>query len=385
VTKVSIPGGLRYPWTGANPTSTINNIATPMTATGHKIAMIGSCYIEGRAASKTLNSSGSISFFPITGTVFTNAGSTLKVGIQDVDLVTGFTARPDGTYDVEATLTGGAGVLVPGTWKTVPMTTNSKTITHGQSIAVTFEFTKGGSDTVALGGVANTGNFGSVPPGWPVGAEFQVAWDYGNSMPNCMITFSDGTLGTIDFTFPAIASSEETYGGGSTPNDRGLIFQVPWDCKIDAFHATIVPNALTADSLWDIYSAPLSGSPTSLTGGGFTIPAERGGGVALAPRTVMFPSEITLTKDTDYCFSIKMLDVGTLDLGFLTLANENYRKFYAGGLTCRKGTRTGTGAFTAESPAITFYRMAVRISAFEDSAGGGGGSGAMLSRIQGGF
>jgi hypothetical protein len=60
-------------------------------------------------------------------------------------------------------------------------------------------------------------------------------------------------------------------------------------------------------------------------------------------------------------------------LATITLGNTAHRATIPGGTTLAKITRDNdTGAFTAESPAVTIYQMGVRISHLYDTGGGGG-------------
>src|SRR4030095_12915179 len=122
----TIPTGILYPFvTDSSGTSAkASGSGTAMNAATAKTAMIGRVYISGRPGSaKTIIAAvgGSISFR--TGTVtFANAGTTIDLGIQDVDTANGPTARPDGSFDVSRTLTGGTDTISSNTWTTFAMT-----------------------------------------------------------------------------------------------------------------------------------------------------------------------------------------------------------------------------------------------------------------------
>src|SRR5512146_744096 len=120
---------------GSSGTSALN-------AAGYKTAFIGNVYISGRpVGAKTISAAGggSISFTPGTNT-FADAGTNLRVGIQDAD-TSNSPVVPDGTHDVYADLVPGSVTLTGGTWYEADMSSGTKSITHGQEIAIVFEMT----------------------------------------------------------------------------------------------------------------------------------------------------------------------------------------------------------------------------------------------------
>lgn len=380
MTITTIPTGLFYPFasdiTGLSPKTSGNG--TAMNAATDKTAMIGYVYIDGRPGSaKTLSAAGGGSISFRTGTVtFANAGTTIDLGIQDVDAANGVIARPDGAFDVSRTLTGGTDTISSNTWTTFAMTggSGSKSITHGDLIAVVWDMTAfGGSDSVVL----NIGS-GAYAGSFPVTNEFQSsAWrttSIGN--PNVVITFDDGTLGIIDSAIPfSLALQVETYADSSNPDERGIIFQVPWDCKIDGFWANCGISGATSDFTIALYSTP-SGTPAVVSGASRTILAEQ-----LAQSTSQgfisftLPAEVTLTRNTDYVLAIKADGAGNVRLHSYVFGDTAHRAFLPYASIAKVTRNGGSGAFTAESPAVTMYQMGVRISALQDTSGGGGGGG----------
>ena len=54
-------------------------------------------------------------------------------------------------------------------------------------------------------------------------------------MPLALITFDDGTLGWFYDAPPYLgANISEAFADATNPDERGMGFQVPWDCKTDA-------------------------------------------------------------------------------------------------------------------------------------------------------
>jgi hypothetical protein len=376
MTLTTIPTGLLYPFAfdsnvGFSPKSTATG--TAMNAATDKTAMIGRVYINGRPGSaKTISAAGGGSISFRTGTVtFADVGTTIDLGIQDVDAVNGVIARPDGTFDVKRTLTGGTETISSNTWTTFAMTggTGSKSITHGDMIAVVWDVTAlGGTDSVIL----TLGGNAAVPP---VTNEFQAsAWRTASiGAPNVLITFDDGTLAILDAAIPfSQALLVETYADSTNPDERGLIFQVPWDCKIDGLWANVGISGATSDFTIALYSTP-SGTPAVVSGTSLTILAEQLYQVtaqALVPFAL--PAEVTLTRNTDYVLAVKADGAGNVRLNSYVFGDTAHRAFLPYASVAKVTRNGGTGAFTAESPAITMYQMGVRISALHDTSSGSG-------------
>lgn len=336
---------------------------TALDLTAKKAAMIGECRIIGRG-SKTISAAGGGSIgFRLGTTVFADGASTLDIGIQDVSTGSGPVVNPDGTFDVKRTLTGSG--LTTAAWNTIAMTggSGSKTIAHGDLIAVVWDLTaRAGSDSVVLQGPDLTMLGTSSSSHRPTSAYHNAtAWAIANVLPNVIITFDDGTLGTINDALPF--SSMTTDGGtsASNPDEWALLFQSPWDLKIDAYGMVCGAETAAGDLTLSLYSDPL-GTPTVLDS--LTVLAEQ-----LAANFVykwvgtLLTAEIQLTKNTDYAIGVAANGAANSRAPKWLLDNTAHRAFYPGSTTLRKGTRqNGTGAFAEESPALTLYHAGVRIS-----------------------
>lgn len=358
-----------------------------MDATGEQVAFIGHCYIDGRAASKTISAAGGGSIsFRVNSLTFANGGTTLDVGIQDISTSSGPVARPDGTFDVKKTLTGGGGGLSANSWNTISMTSGSgsKTISHGDLIAVMFDMTaRAGADSVQIGTTYGIypSNYATRPTvmtnlgGWAsLGA---------SGVPNCLITFDDGTLGILDGTLLSDGAgiTSEDYSDSTNPDERGVVFQVPWDCKIDAYYVRMnQQSGAAADCTLKLYSAPTTAA-SAVANSTITILGEQLD-ASFQESTAIYtlPAAISLSKNTDYCLALKADSTGTIGLYYYVQSSATHRAFLPGGTTMAKATRNnGAGNFSTTT--TTQYMMGVRISSFDDGTGSGSGGGSR-SRIQ---
>lgn len=338
-----------------------------MDATAERVAFIGQVYMEGRStAGKTFSAAGGGTISWRAGAVtFANAGTTLDIGIQGVASGAGPAAQPDGSYVVSRTFTGGGAGPTANAWNNTSMAagTGSTTITHGDLIAVVWDMTaRAGADQV------NVTSGSSVPLSLTgrqrSGANSFTSGAWGttnNNAANVVLTMDDGTLAILDFAFSASTSSTEAFQDSTNPDERGMIFQVPWSCKVDSLWFVGQQAGATSDFTIKLYSDP-TGTPSLLAS--LAVPAEQMGSINTTNTNVfLLPTEISLTKNTDYIVSVLGTGAGNIGLNMNVLGNTDYRKFLPGSTTLAKATRNNsTGAFTAETPAITMYSMGVRIS-----------------------
>jgi hypothetical protein len=369
MTLVATSNGLYYPYPMPPILGTLGTGST-MAAASRRVGLSGHVYIEGRAASKTLSSSGGKIRWRAGSVTWANATTKLDVGVQGFSSST-TPASPDGSYTVKTTHTGGDGAITSNAVIVSTMTTGSATISHGDLIYIVLDMTaRGGADSVVVPNFAGNAEFYARP-----GYQFfgGASWAASANCPLAIIEFDDGTLGAFASN-PASwfglmpTSSTTSYADATNPDENGMIFQVPWDCKIDALIARFTASAAAVDQNVVFYTDPL-GTPSAAAT--FAVPGESLSSSA-AIKLFTLASEISLTKNTDYCVAVKATGASNTALALYTLDSENYRKFLPGSTTLRKGSRNNsTGAFSAESPAVTMYQLGVRISQLSASGGGG--------------
>jgi hypothetical protein len=358
----------------------VDGNSSTLDANGEYVAIIGRIAIEGRGTSKTLNTTGSssIRFWVGTTPVFDHGDSRFRVGFQGIDKTTGIPVRPDGSWSAYAVISTGADATPALTTASNPghvivPTAGTMTVSHGDEVCFVMEMTTRGD---ALDSVASrAARF--VPSQYPASVTNTSGAAVGDQARSVavVITFSDGTKGTIDCTLPGVASFV-AYDNTANPDEYGLIFQVPFACSVDAmmFYGRPV-SGVTSDFTYDLVR-DAEGTPVSMLGGGaITITAENLT-IASTDGSVLLPfaSEVALLANTDYCMAIKATDT-TGDVRFVQLyiGDADAREFLGpGGLTMRAVSRNGgTGAYAATADSTTLLNaMAVRIS---DITTGGGG------------
>lgn len=349
--------------------------AQTLNAASMKISMFGSVFIDGRATGKTISSAGGkIHFLPGTVT-FANAGTAIRVGLQDVATGAGPATQPDGTFDVYGDLVGATDTITSNTTKTVTMGTGTKTLSNGDLVCIVLDMTsRGGSDSVIVRGIEGA-SLSTSPNNIPSASTHNgTVWasTTASVTPIAVIEFDDGVFGVLNGTWPISNLTAHTFVSTDTPDEKGLIFQVPTERKIDAFSGMIYMAAnAAADFTFLLYSDPL-GTPSPVSGGSLTVIGENGPGSAMRFFTQNLAAEVTLAANTDYALMVKADSSQAVGFQSLDVANATYRKFFTGSTNLRMGHRTnGTGAFTETTTQIPM--LSVRCSAFHDGTGGGGG------------
>jgi uncharacterized repeat protein (TIGR02059 family) len=362
--------GIMYP-TIFNPsmvtaiTNGIQNSTYTMDAVNEKVAFLGNIYIDGRPASaKTISAAGSGKIHFLPGTVTFNDTLTtptnIRVGIQDLDDTTGGSGAgvggtPDGTSDVYADLVAGTDTITSATWKTATMTTGTKDITHGQKIAVVIEMTARGAnntDSVTVAALA-----AAAASCWPQVQHYTASYVRQTSVPICVIEFNDGTLGYILGGSVHSAINVVTYNTGSTPDEYGIIFQLPFQSTAISLWFVGRPSTNAANGELILYSDPL-GTPVAeatltLDANNFNL----SDGSRLNEFTL--PTAKTLAANTNYAVAYRPTTATSVIAQTWSLASADYRKFLAGTNVSRATRTDNSGAFTATT--TEFPIMGVRL------------------------
>ena len=369
---MSWDSGLWWPY--GNPITFITGSASALDGTGEYCAFIGKISIAGKATNKTLDTTGSssIRFSVGAAPVFDNAGSVFTVGFQGVDKTTGFPVRPNGTWSARAVITTAANstptlTTTSTTGHVIVPTAGTITLSHGDEVCFVYEMTtRAGTDSITpTGSYSKVAQYPAVitnVSGSPAGLSSVGA--------AVIVTFSDGTLGTILGNFLPGQSAALTWADATNPDEVGGGFRFDSACTIDAVAFPLRLVDATSDAQFDIVSDYL-GTPTSLIGGPIALTAEN---LSVAASEVMvfyeFASDVSMAAATDYVVALKATGAGNIRFTQLTLADAAHRIFVGpGGTTMFSTTRNGgSGAYGAADTTL-LNPFSVRISGF--AAGGG--------------
>jgi len=251
-------------------------LAGQMNALNESVAGIGHLHLEGGPGTKTLSAAGGGAIvWANSGTpVFANAGTTLRLGLQDASLVN---FMESGTFDVYADLVGGSATIPTNGWLTTVMTSGSKTLSHGDVFATAWKMlSRAGTDTVSA---QRTYAF---PWSSGLGYNFSVAvWPHGahntgtgnsrqEEIPVAFIRFDDGTYGWISGTAPCMqpSGSNSAFSGistATTPDEYAAVVALSFRATIS--HFAFLPNNLSGTTNFSvsILSDPW-GTPTDIPG-----------------------------------------------------------------------------------------------------------------------
>jgi hypothetical protein len=250
----NLQGVLLSPWP-TSPEFLTSLSSTTIDAAGESGAAVGRMLLSsGPGTSKTISSAGGKVFFRAGAVTFANAGTTIRVGIQDVAA----TGLEDGTYDVRGDLVGGTDTITANAIKAVSMSTGSKSITHGDRVAVVIEaISRSGADSL----VVNRSSTSSSLPYSTIDSGAGPAKSA--SIPMISVECDDGTLGWFAAESFAWNSENATaFASNSTPDEHALIFEVPVTCSARGLMLRLGSVAATDDFEAILYSDPL-GTPVA--------------------------------------------------------------------------------------------------------------------------
>jgi len=301
---------LRLPEILANGFTT--NSTVTLNATGETCFMVGQVWLAGGSGSKTISSAGGGSIVWRSASVtFANGSTVFDVGIQDVSTSTA-PAQGDGTFDVKASFTGGGGGVTANATQTSVMTTGTKTITHGDFVAIGIAMTTAaGADSVAV----NTANI-SVAQNMPcVTANTSGSYARQSAHPCAYIVFDDGTKGWLWLTdFHHVNNTGVSIASNTgTADEYGniIIPKVPFYAT--GMRATIDIN-VTANFEAILYSDPLGTPVAERT---ITFDAEMSGTASGADGYFMFSSPYLLKPNTTYAIAIRPTTTNSLSVYYI--------------------------------------------------------------------
>jgi hypothetical protein len=294
------------------------------------------------------------------------------VSFQDVDLATG---DPDGTPDQYRTIVvadaNDNASLVTGILSSDGTDNGTKrAVTRGDLLAVVIEF-----DSFVAGNLniatRNTVN----PPGSSGGHytdHFTAAWaKNASSLPRLALEYSDGSYWPIPYTCPAVGGiAAETFNSGSTPDERGLIFQVPFSCKASGIWALIDVDGDVDVVLYDSDGTSVLES-VSLDA---NVRIAGSSGVFHA----LWDTDVTLVKDTSYRLAVKPTSVTNASMFVGEYTAAAVLDSLSGGSECHYTSRTDAGAWTEGTTMRPL--MGLILSALDDGVSTGSGGTGAISR-----
>lgn len=325
---------------------------------GESVTAIGQIHFSDKGASKSL--AGATMWFRTHGATFSDGGTNFRIGIQDLAA----NGLEDGVFDVYKDFTGGGGVLTGNGWQGHVLDQGSKTVSHGDLLAISFELTtRAGSDFVLVSYASN-----SVPAsskGFPYGTIDSGAGPVKSTsvLPSALLVLADGTIGRID---NAWSWTDPDQGTVNTTTQGGVYFVAPFTGTIDKVIFGVTDSVATTDMVTiEVWGDPL-GTPVSI--GSMAVQGQnRGSTGSVRNEFFRFPTPIAVTAGLEYAITIHCT-VGIINYGFINLGtgNSSFRKITALGETWCRCQRTipGSDPFTlldTQLPSIAFAYDTINI------------------------
>lgn len=380
MTFTRIPGGLWVPklWPGYNYSANsfpqdVHSSAL-MDADEEEYQYIGHVYLAAGGGSKTFGTSGSAigwnTYTPITFAGDSPNNPTFTVGVKkaaSIDLTSGPPARATigaAAFDVYKSLVGGTDTIATNTWYNTSMASGTPfTVNHGDMIAICFHLDKPGAAAQAVRLMAGIAQMESFPA-----STAYTSGTYSNAQiaPNAILTFDDGTIGWINGSWIRANTAGGFESIGDT-NIYGNVFRLPFDAKVDAVGAMLVPSGTTNFDI-GLWQTP-TGTPTAMTSGT----------VSLDPQLcnnrwheVLLPAEIQLTANTDYFVAIKQNSATGITVLHQDVNSADHLQAIGLDSTCYAAKSTAGAAVVAQNSGKRRCGHYVRLSQIDIPAGGGG-------------
>ena len=346
-------------------------------AAGERCAFIGHVYLStGPGTSATLSNAGlggSKIFFQTGSITFVNAGTNFRVGVQDVSLGSGF---EDGTFDVQADVAGGSGLIAGSTINFVEMTSGTKTITHGDLIAVVFEMTaRGGADIVRVNRANTDSNF-------PYTTTFLASVAARQALgPICTILFDDNdTVGWFGETAYAYQDTSTSFNSGSSPDEYALVLRVQQKMEWNSVFVKIGDVDPTDAFEIILYSDPL-GTPVAertISHNPLLVGSVSAGSDLVQRQMDAFQPAL----NTYYALAVRPTTTNPLTFLQFDFGSSLGRKATMLGTDWFLGSRTNqTGAFSQVTSSLPYFGLLA--NKLDDGASSGGGRGGRFRTVRG--
>jgi len=344
-------------------------------AAGESYGIVGMVRIAGNATNKVLSAAGNGKIlWNAQAVTFATAGTTFRVGIQDVDLATGL---EDGTFDVYKEYIQGTDTITANAYNIATMSTGTKTLSDGDLIAIVAEMpVRNGADSVLITGSLPGIVTNDSVTGFPYGTvDVAALAKTTSSMLYALIQFDDGTVGYIlGATIIAKSQASITYNSGSVPDEYCATFAPTFKMQISGISVQ-ASGIATADSYEVIlYTDPYGTPSATIT---LTPDQDVQGGAAGSNGVMIYHITPTiLTVGTTYGVALRPTTVNSVNIHYIDIALSGAADIMRAVLPlpqAKLSSRTNqTGAFSVVSNNY-FPVVVLDVCGLDDGSGAGAG------------
>lgn len=351
MTMVTVPGGpLILPEFYSLHTAPLVTSFWGATASGHRVAAI-----------VRVPKTGTLDTFEWMCHSYT-ATNTVRSSFQDVDLATG---NPDGVVDQYRT-----GTPTSATWVAPGLITadgtdggGKRSVTRGDLLACVVDFSAYTSGSVNV----RVAQSNSIDQHVWVPTYNGTTWTKnGGYTPLLALKYDDGTYAVLqDQVWPLTAITTTALNTGTTPDEAGLRFQVPFDCVVEGVNVYMEADGDCTIVLYDAADAVLA-----------TVSFDkdvRHTTAAAAIYPLPLSAAVTLTRDTTYRLVVKPTSATTCNIYDATVASVALMAAIPGGAAWHWTQRTDAGAWT-DTTTRRPLAMGLRIGQVDDGDGAGAGA-----------
>ena len=187
------------------------------------------------------------------------------------------------------------------------------------------------------------------------------------SVPNAIITFSDGIIGYFYMSEVFSAITSVSFNSSSGTKEYGQLFNLPFPLRIYGIYGWMFPSISTSDVDVILYSVPLSGSPVAEKTR--TVDANTIQVAGARKFATLFSSPYTYTANTDIAAVFKP-GASSVSVFYKTFASSAHRVAEVFG-TSGYGISRSSGAFANVNSSLDHFYIGLLVGAFD--AGGAAG------------
>lgn len=274
----------------------------------------------------------------------------IKLSLQDLDLATG---DPDGVVDQSGVI---ASANVTANTFRLATLDSARSVTEGDRLVVVAEFNS------TVGNVQIT-RWGQTAMRFPYLTNFTTSWAKDNSSPVLALEYDGGTYSAIPGVWPLSAITGVAFHSGSSPDERGLKFRLPFPCRVRGVWAHMTASAggnfdaklYDSDGSTVLKSVSVDGDEAKATGGSAAV-------------FFWFASPQTLDADTFYRITLLPTTGTSVTLTEFDVASSAIMDALEGGQDFHHTSRVDAGAWTDTTTKRPF--MGLIVDQLDDGAGG---------------